>query len=547
MSTPVEALSLSALSGLLSYPPQYPRNPTHPTHEPLVLYIVRVPGSQDVFLTPLKPPTKSSISLEAIQTSLYYLHVETAEDDTVRQSLEAERQLEQQKRPAPPILRKPLPPTPFANYPASQRPPTPPKSYPHYQLGGADNGSQLDRYVSRGSHLRLSLAGTQPMLRKPLGARPLPLQLRSGDDQGGLSPSSAGLEGREGMPTPWAPLLRVPNEDGWESASDSPTARDNAEPNADRERLSEGSTNITMIRRDPTSGAQWNVGSLRVTTRKSSMALLQPVDVMLTTPGYAKFVRNPDSPLAPGHAEDAMEVSSPVSSPPVSPVSGPVFRRRLGFRPLPNDQKPSVQHVRTGSSDILADISNGPSKKVPQVFAFTSPWQGICTFSNGVDGRTLKCKHSLPTLSSQQEDMAVPVAELRFNLPWSVLHHADASRPTDREAETLPISQLLGRSTKQQWRRTVQSLKQHTRRPSRDEVPIELARAMSQPDQDVLDEDTHRISLRLGREKAGGGFKGNSAKLGKLIVEDEGLKMCDLVVASCMGVWWQHYLLERRA
>ncbi|RMD41554.1 hypothetical protein DV735_g3568, partial [Chaetothyriales sp. CBS 134920] len=485
MSVPVEALSLSALSGLLAYPPQYPRNPTHPTHERLVLYIVRVPGSQDVFLTPLKPPTKSSISLGAIQNSLYYFHVETAEDDTLRQSIEAERHLEQQQRPAPPILRKPLPPTRFANDPASQRSPSPPKSWRQYQPTGAGDGSQLDRYTL------------------------------------GLSPPSASPEGIGNL------RLQVPEQDGPQSVTGSP-------PRQDPERLSDGSTTITLIRRDPMSGAQWNVGSLRVRRRKSSMELLQPVDVILTSPGYSKFVRNPDSPLAVGHGEDTTGVDMPDATTPVSPLSAPVFKRRLGFRPLPNDQKPSVHHVRTGSSDILADISNGTTKKAPQVFAFTSPWKGMCTFSNGVDGRTLKCKHSLPTLSSRQEGVAMPVAELRFNLPWSVLHHVEAGGPNEREADTLPISQLLSRSTKQQWRRTVLNLKQHTRHSSRDSGLADLTAPAAQPDddQDLLEPDTHRLSLRLGREKAGGGFKGNSAKLGKLIVEDEGLKMCDLVVAS---------------
>ncbi len=55
-------------------------------------------------------------------------------------------------------------------------------------------------------------------------------------------------------------------------------------------------------------------------------------------------------------------------------------------------------------------------------------------------------------------------------------------------------------------------------------------------------DDDSRISLKLGREKAGGGFNGKCAKLGKLVLEDEGLKMCDLTVAACMGVWWQHYM-----
>lgn len=50
-----------------------------------------------------------------------------------------------------------------------------------------------------------------------------------------------------------------------------------------------------------------------------------------------------------------------------------------------------------------------------------------------------------------------------------------------------------------------------------------------------------RIDLSLAREKAGGGMRGNSAKLGKLIIEDEGIKMLDLVVAACMAVWWRGY------
>lgn len=49
------------------------------------------------------------------------------------------------------------------------------------------------------------------------------------------------------------------------------------------------------------------------------------------------------------------------------------------------------------------------------------------------------------------------------------------------------------------------------------------------------------MDLSLARENAGGGMRGKSAKLGKLIVEDEGIKMLDLVVAACMAVWWKGY------
>lgn len=43
---PVEARSLSSVTNIASNPPAYPRNPTHEKHEPLSLYIVRVPGSK---------------------------------------------------------------------------------------------------------------------------------------------------------------------------------------------------------------------------------------------------------------------------------------------------------------------------------------------------------------------------------------------------------------------------------------------------------------------------------------------------------------------
>lgn len=46
MDAAVEARSLSSLTTLAFNPPQYPRNPTHEKHEPVTLYIARVPGSR---------------------------------------------------------------------------------------------------------------------------------------------------------------------------------------------------------------------------------------------------------------------------------------------------------------------------------------------------------------------------------------------------------------------------------------------------------------------------------------------------------------------
>lgn len=47
------------------------------------------------------------------------------------------------------------------------------------------------------------------------------------------------------------------------------------------------------------------------------------------------------------------------------------------------------------------------------------------------------------------------------------------------------------------------------------------------------------MDLSLGQERAGGGFGGKHAKLGKLIIEEAGLNMIDLVVAANMALWWK--------
>ena len=50
-----------------------------------------------------------------------------------------------------------------------------------------------------------------------------------------------------------------------------------------------------------------------------------------------------------------------------------------------------------------------------------------------------------------------------------------------------------------------------------------------------------RADLSLGQERAGGGSGGKNAKLGKLVVEREGLHMLDLTVAANMAVFLSLY------
>ena len=92
MTAPIQANSLAA------EPPAQPQDPDQRPDEPLILYIARVPGSRDVFLTTMKPRHKV-VTAEDVSSSLYYLHVNqpgdglgfdasTDDDDELRQALD---------------------------------------------------------------------------------------------------------------------------------------------------------------------------------------------------------------------------------------------------------------------------------------------------------------------------------------------------------------------------------------------------------------------------------------------------------------------------
>ena len=107
------------------------------------------------------------------------------------------------------------------------------------------------------------------------------------------------------------------------------------------------------------------------------------------------------------------------------------------------------------------------------------------------------------------------VSEVRFNLPSS------SKATTPRGEESSKRSSFFRRG-----------------RHSRNNSSLSLMRAADTEDaRNSLD----RLDLSLGQEFAGGGFGGKQAKLGKIILEDEGLKMMDLLVAANMGLWWRAY------
>jgi len=111
--------------------------------------------------------------------------------------------------------------------------------------------------------------------------------------------------------------------------------------------------------------------------------------------------------------------------------------------------------------------------------------------------------------------MAMSVSELRFNLPGS------SKTPTPRGDESKKRTSFFHRPRHNRHNSSVSDY----RTSGAEEVTNSL----------------DRLDLSLGQEFAGGGFGGKQAKLGKLIIEDEGLKMMDLLVAANIALWWRAY------
>jgi hypothetical protein len=273
---------------------------------------------------------------------------------------------------------------------------------------------------------------------------------------------------------------------------------------------------ITLIRRDPTHGNQWNVGTITNCTTTSLVAVDRSITVEISTPGYKKFVIDNQpfsleslSPNAPSSARDgasSFSIPSMAQAPqtPSSLSSGPLkFIRQVTLSHTTHSW-----HRRRSSSEQNPIPTALPSKSRSSNYTFTSPWNGTCTFITGANGRSLKCRHTIPASGSsssnghshpQSPPSAVPVAEVRFNLsPFG----SNQVRPSS-----------LGKD----------------------------GFLMLQGSSPYSTSERDRLDLSLAREHAGGGLRGKSAKLGKLIIEDEGLKMLDLLVAACMGVWWGVY------
>jgi hypothetical protein len=547
------------------------------------IYLNRV---LDVILTPMKPRRKN-VTAEDVTSSLYYLHLDLPSDQIVVKNPDEIGSMGVPMEPD----RLPNLPNEFP-YPTSKEQHLPIRSEPlrtgqesrtynilrkavPHILSPPETAIETVTLPSRPPLLRpppstsdnsllpsrspIALALTTPLIpsspasiiRRPLGPRPLLSQTqidRNLISSGDTTPTRP--NGEWVTPEPEPLNSRTDGSQSGDILSDSERSMHDLTLSTPNMSLAGEPFSITLIRRDPTSGSQWNVGRLvsqpitnmssPATKNTSGSQKSSSVLLHLTTPGYDQFQG--------GQAPEDNE--SGVVSQAESTVAQSGFYRQVYMECSSFWGHSFKQHLR-GSSESSAlskatrartstDITHNQFQNAdhyqsqqdrgpkPKRCFFLSPWNGHCEFSTSTTGKSLKCKHILPSNSRLPKQSPAAVSELRFNLP--------SFRP---QPPTSPI-------TKKKITHSAGAKLDHFRNKlssnsSQLEIPPKLpptSYAAMYPSDDDSESDEH-LDLSLGQEKAGGGSRGKRVKLGKLIVHDEGLKMLDLVVAANMGIWWR--------
>ncbi|KAB5513181.1 oxidoreductase-like protein [Coniochaeta sp. 2T2.1] len=587
MAGQVEARSMSDLNELADNPPQYPVNPAEVPRESLTLYISRVPGSRDIILCPLRPQVKNVTGGDVIH-SLYYVHLDLPSDEQPPVSKPPER-----SSPQTSIPRKPLPSNSKVALLDNQSPgglTSPPQpvaplpvhpAVPALQVPAP--GQQDTLYDAPILSEPAPTSSYQPATAKPLGPRPMggaPVPARD-DHVLSASPPPVPLsapalpprgQGQAAFHTP-----RPSTSESGHHAAPFPLLR-SLSPTKPHYRPTFTPYTLTLIRRHPTSGDQKNVARItsfqtNIPTPDMADPTLSPdnmprpeppaVHIRIDTLGYMKFGNWPTRAALDKFAADGNLNLKPGES----IVDGPGRRSRgtsfnihqpieqgfnrqvkMAYAKTWTSNIKSAFHIRQkshsslgsgsgrpGSSgmhggrssmgDIFGKSPTSPSSPVitqagpglkPKGYVFASPWDGRCEFRTGRGGRSLELRHVLGSSSAGFETASEghggtgtkPVSELRFNLPGS----------SEGGVTSIP-SHGHGR---------------HSFHGKFDKL-LKLDPRHRQDSSDEYDEEDAALDLSLGRERAGGGSKGNRAKLGKLIIHDEGLKMIDLAVVALLS------------
>lgn len=483
----------------------------------------------------MKPQLKD-VTAQDVLSSLFYFHLDSEDDVRFAQGNQTESILEESPEPVTKNkvpLRKPLPPSARSSLEIVHRLE---QSLPYPNRDASpEKPEQRPAYASR------------PVTKRPLGPRPL----NSSSHSGGLS-----------VPPEKDPSTYIPRTHGTDPLGPSSSAWQ-LEPSrvsttaADKSvhaRNSFKTFSITVFRRDPTSGGQWNVAKIIGEPSSGSGEVEQKIgsakrrpfftfSISLATPGYNKFQ---DLPQAGGRSENRDHSHFlPLGYILDHSVGYSInFHRQVNMEWLDRGPKPSPAHNR-GLSDAAgalknlhlklgnhdsqgfhSDTYNSPKKPKPKGYSFISPWGSRCTFSTSTTGRSLKCTHVLGNPAGEGHTGAnssvLEVSELRFNLPI----HGLLKSSTSSYANSAPSDDFS------------LSRKAHKRSRSTPDIR-DGGFSGSHPEMYTSQHsEEERLDLSLGQERAGGGVKGNRAKHGKLIIYDQGFKMLDLVVAANMAIFW---------
>lgn len=521
----------------------------------------KISFTTDVFLTTIKPQQKV-VTAQDVQSSLYYLHLDSVDDSRFLSSVEAldEDQLEDRDirnvaslNVTNNVRRKPLP-------SSSSRPEHPSRTVS--QLQRVNGGTQERKPVGQSAKAGYPLsnkAAPRPMNPRlyPDGSSPPEYShkkpngdLRRWSERPSMTlpklpPRPTRIQKRDARPTPpFAGRL----EDSFAIDGSSFSRGQYLEPDGRDKSLGlardESSTghpsdaSLVLIRRY--NGQQWNVGIIlnndmdAVTSVHASSGT--GISIQIQTPGYSRLVGISETEARKEDVEERscferhLRLSSHIERWDQSRQLE-LFNLMLnqqGIRPsydLPRNNPQSL-----GGNEPVNSPTFGSSEHRPRtrnVFLLQSPWDGVCEFTTGIAGRAFKCKHfyTSPDPRFGPGMHSAPVSELRFNLPSS------RTFGTPR-----PKSPLI-ESPRQTKRSSFFSSHASRRFSSSLEATKTSDNGLLGPKIELED----RLDLSLGQEHAGGGFSGRQAKLGKLIVEKEGLLMLDLIVAANMALWWRVY------
>ncbi|SZF03707.1 unnamed protein product [Blumeria hordei] len=529
MAVEVKANSLTEITQIASNPPNYPRNPTVTPREPLVLYIAR--------------PFMNNVTAEDIASSLYYLHLSSPSDPVHMSPTES----------APPpkrsLSRKPLPESAKALNPLNQ---ISTHRYPISCVRRKPVGS--DVASSRASHYQSSKE------------YPIPLGRHPNDPD-----ASATITAEKNS-------VLEPNLNSYSLKNQDPTPDASSCLESSPAQVQQEEFFVTIVRRDPSSGAQWNVGNISGQPRsgdmkkggqlsRSSRKPYFDISVNLTTPGYLHF-RNVDITCN----ETSRENTNPSTRSSHEPNFS--FERKLKMEGTRLWSRNSEQQRKT-DSETTNNISPGHEFKSRKVsfengdgrdgkgYVLYSPWGGRCKFLTGPGGRSLRCHHTLPPPTSANcrdaKHQTMMVSELRFDIrPPSTSLMAHTKLHEVKKISTSKFNKLRDKTLGLKSMalplppRSYSSLSSPIHQGEEEQQINELSRTISMYTTDERghqinlncynqaesDTDDARLDLSIGREKAGGGNSGKRAKLGKMIVYDEGIKMLDLVISANMGIWW---------